>query len=77
MDTSTTVTSRCWRSRMGVKLGLLAMALVLQACDSDERAATPDCNGMGRPIVFAGLDWDSAQIHNHVAGKHSGSRLRM
>ena len=67
MDTSTTVTSRCWRSRMGVKLGLLAMALVLQACDSDERAATPDCNGMGRPIVFAGLDWDSAQLHNHVA----------
>ena len=67
MDTSTTVNSKCWRSRMGVKLGLLAMALVLQACGSDERAATPDCNDMGRPIVFAGLDWDSAQLHNHVA----------
>jgi len=48
-------------------MGLLALALVLQACDSGERAAAPDCNGMERPIVFAGLSWDSAQFHNHVA----------
>ena len=27
-----------------------------------------DCNGMNRKIVFAGLDWSSAQLHNHIAG---------
>ena len=28
-----------------------------------------DCNGVDRPIVFAGLDWDSIQINNHIAGR--------
>ena len=31
-------------------------------------AHTDDCNGIDREIVFAGLDWGSAQLHNHVAG---------
>ena len=28
-----------------------------------------DCNGVDRAIVFAGLDWGSAQINNHIAGR--------
>ena len=27
-----------------------------------------DCNGIGRELVFAGLDWNSAQLHNQIAG---------
>ncbi|UCH26586.1 MAG: ABC transporter substrate-binding protein [Trueperaceae bacterium] len=30
--------------------------------------AQTDCNGIDRPIVFAGLDWDSAQANNAIAG---------
>ena len=30
---------------------------------------TRDCNGLDRAIVFAGLDWGSAQINNHIAGR--------
>ena len=29
---------------------------------------TANCNGIERDIVFAGLDWDSPQFQNHVAG---------
>ena len=49
------------------------MALVAQVAAAEgvqeESAAGPDCNGIDRPLVFAGLDWGSAQLHNHVAGQ--------
>ena len=28
-----------------------------------------DCNGVDRAIVFAGLDWNSDRINNHIAGR--------
>ncbi len=31
-------------------------------------ALAQECNGIDRTIVFAGLDWDSAQLHNEIAG---------
>ena len=31
-------------------------------------AAALDCNGIDRELVFAGLDWNSAQVHNYIAG---------
>lgn len=30
-------------------------------------AQEPDCGGYDRTIMFAGLDWDSAQLHNEIA----------
>jgi ABC-type proline/glycine betaine transport system substrate-binding protein len=36
--------------------------------EMDEMAGAPDCNGIDRELVFAGLDWSSAQVHNYVAG---------
>ncbi len=55
---------------------LVAMALVAQLAvaepsreDDDGAMAAMDCNGLGREIVFAGLDWPSAQLHNHIAGQ--------
>ena len=33
-----------------------------------ERSADADCNNIGRELVFAGFNWDSAQLHNHIAG---------
>ena len=41
---------------------IIGLSLLLGA------AHAQDCNGIDRPIVFAGLDWDSAQVHNQVAG---------
>ena len=46
----------------------MGMALVLQACDTKERSADADCNGIDRHIVIAGLDWDSVRLHNQIAG---------
>ncbi|MCY4372995.1 MAG: hypothetical protein OXC31_04420 [Spirochaetaceae bacterium] len=40
------------------------MAMVAPVAFAD----TEDCNGIDREIVFAGLDWDSAQLHNYIAG---------
>ena len=42
---------------------MLGFALVSQFGLAQEL----DCGGFDRPIVFAGLDWDSALIHNAVA----------
>ncbi|HEX7038593.1 MAG TPA: ABC transporter substrate-binding protein [Trueperaceae bacterium] len=47
---------------------LLAACLLAAAsgpADAQERA--PDCGGLGRPIVFGDLDWESAQVANWVA----------
>jgi ABC-type proline/glycine betaine transport system substrate-binding protein len=30
-------------------------------------AQEADCGGYGRPIILAGLDWDSVQVHNAIA----------
>ena len=70
MDTTvpTPMPSRYRPRRIAVLLCLLAMALLLQSCDTRERSAVADCNGITRDIVFAGLDWDSAQLQNHIAG---------
>ena len=40
----------------------------LGSAPADEEI-TLDCNGVDRAIVFAGLDWNSAQINNHIAGR--------
>ncbi len=40
---------------------VIGMSLVLGA------AHAQDCNGIDRPIVFAGFDWDSAQVNNAIA----------
>ncbi len=45
-----------------VQLGLVALAFVLGLAFAQE----PKCE-LDRPIVFAGLDWDSARIHNAIA----------
>ena len=48
------------------------MALVAQVAAAEgvqeESAAGPDCNGIDRPLVFAGLNWASAQLQNQIAG---------
>ncbi|AEB10819.1 ABC transporter substrate-binding protein [Marinithermus hydrothermalis] len=45
-----------------VQLGLIALALTLGVAF----AQVPECE-LDRPVVFAGLDWDSARIHNAIA----------
>jgi glycine betaine/proline transport system substrate-binding protein len=40
-------------------MGLLAMVLSMAVCAQA---------GLNRPIVFADLGWDSAQVHNRIAG---------
>ena len=63
--------------RTGTFLGLLAgLVLAAQVAvaepakeDMDEMGVALDCNGLGRELVFAGLDWPSAQLHNHIAGE--------
>ena len=51
-------------TRTGVLLAL-AVGLVLAA----QVAVADDCNGIRREIVFAGLNWPSAQLQNHIAGQ--------
>jgi glycine betaine/proline transport system substrate-binding protein len=49
-----------------------ALALVLAAPFAVAEAAQEEgdaCNGIARDLVFAGLDWGSAQLHNHIAGQ--------
>ena len=55
------------------------LTIALLACrgaalPDPEPASDPDCNGIDRSLVFAGLDWGSAQLHNHIAGQilHAG-----
>ena len=55
-----------WRVFLGAILCLLASCRL--ASTAPEQVA-PDCNGIDRAIVFAGLDWASAQIHNHIAAR--------
>ena len=53
----------------GAFLGLLAASLLAaQAAVAEPQMESADCNGMGRELVFAGLDWASAQLHNQIAG---------
>ena len=69
-------------TRTGALLGLL-VGLVLAAqvalaepakedmeemAEMEGMAAALDCNGIDRELVFAGLDWNSAQVHNYIAG---------
>ena len=45
-------------------IALIGIALVAPIAVADGH----DCNGIDREIVFAGLDWGSAQLHNNIAG---------
>ena len=45
-------------------IALIGIALVAPVAVAQEQ----DCNGIDREIVFAGLDWNSAQLHNYIAG---------
>ena len=45
-------------------IALIGIALVAPIAVAD----TEDCNGVDRELVFAGLDWASAQLHNYIAG---------
>ena len=55
-------------SRKLVQRFLLALLAVGVLLGFSSVALAQDCNGLDRPIVFAGLDWDSAQLHNEIAG---------
>ena len=56
-------------------VGLVVVSILIGACSQGLGSATADeevtldCNGVDRAIVFAGLDWGSAQINNHIAGR--------
>ncbi|MEM0908570.1 MAG: ABC transporter substrate-binding protein [Pseudomonadota bacterium] len=45
----------------------LATGLALAPILASPSAATTACDGLDRPVVFAGLDWDSAAFNNAVA----------
>ena len=45
-------------------IALIGIALVAPVAVAQEQ----DCNGLGREIVFAGLNWPSAQLQNQIAG---------
>lgn len=47
---------------------IVACSQGLGSTPADEEI-TLDCNGVDRAIVFAGLNWTSVQIHNHIAGR--------
>ena len=79
MFTSRNLASGHRLTRTGAVLGLL-VGLVLAAqlalaepakedmAEMEGMAAAADCNGIDRELVFAGLDWNSAQVHNYIAG---------
>ena len=51
-------------------VGLLAMVLAAPFAVAEAAQEESDaCNGISRDLVFAGLDWGSAQLHNHIAGQ--------
>lgn len=74
MFTSTIMASGHRFAPKGALLGLVAAALLaaqaVVAEPSRESAdmGMADCNGMDRELVFAGLDWASAQLHNQIVG---------
>ena len=50
--------------------GALVLALAAPFAVAEPAQEEGDaCNGISRDLVFAGLDWGSAQLHNHVAGQ--------
>ena len=52
--------------------GVLAMVLAAPfavAEPAQEQGDGDACNGIARELVFAGLDWNSAQLHNQIAGQ--------
>ena len=52
-------------------VGALALALAAPfavAEAAQEQGDGDACNGIARELVFAGLDWNSAQVHNQIAG---------
>ncbi|WP_420393757.1 ABC transporter substrate-binding protein [Acuticoccus sp.] len=46
--------------------GLLALPMIAGSVTTAHAQA--DCDGLDRPVVFAGLDWDSNAFHNGIAG---------
>ncbi len=46
----------------------LAAGLVASPLLAGSAFAAADCEGLDRPVVLAGLDWDSNSFHNGVAG---------
>lgn len=46
--------------------GLMAAPAMTMATSS-AALAQDDCDGLGRPVVFAGLDWDSNSFNNGIA----------
>lgn len=48
---------------------LLAAAVLALPAALPAHAATVDTCPLDRPVVFAGLDWDSARFHNAVAAR--------
>lgn len=49
-----------------VYAAIAGVALATGAQTGAAVAEAPDCE-LDRPVIFAGLDWDSAQFHNEVA----------
>ena len=59
-------------AKKSFQLAVGALGLLLASGFAFAEAAQEEgdaCNGIGRDIVFAGLDWGSAQLHNHIAGQ--------
>lgn len=60
---------------------IVCLASAALAFSGQALAQDPDCGGYDRPIVFAGLDWDSAQVHNaiatHILEEGYGCEIRM
>jgi glycine betaine/proline transport system substrate-binding protein len=56
-------------TEIGPKLRALIVCLVtgLAGFAGIAAAQEADCGGYNRPIIFAGLDWDSVQVHNAIA----------
>ena len=62
-----TRTGTCLRLLAGiVGAALIAQVAVASPAGEDEAAAL-DCNGLDRELVFGGLDWSSASLHNQIA----------
>lgn len=53
---------------MALKRLTFAAALAAPLALAAPSALAADCDGLDRPVVFAGLDWDSASFLNEVAG---------
>ncbi len=49
---------------------VLALAAPFAVAEAAQEQGDSDaCNGIARELVFAGLDWASAQLHNQIAGQ--------